>query len=47
MDGALYFKLDGKKTERAVVSVKGGQNATVAMMCHTAVTMVRRKSGVG
>ena len=32
IDGVVYFKPEGKKTERAVVSVKGGQNVNVAMI---------------
>ena len=32
VDGLIYFKPDGKKTERAIVSVKGGDSVSVTMI---------------
>jgi hypothetical protein len=32
IDGHIYFKPDGKTTEKAIVSVKGGDNVSVAMV---------------
>ena len=32
IDGLIYFKPDGKTTEKAIVSVKGGANVNVAMI---------------
>jgi hypothetical protein len=37
IDGHIYFKPDGRTTEKAIVSVKGGDNVNVAMvrdLCH-------------
>jgi site-specific DNA-methyltransferase (adenine-specific) len=44
IDGVIYFKPDGKKTERAVVSVKGGQNVSVAMVRDLKGVMEREKA---
>ncbi len=32
IDGLIYFKADSKTTEKAILSVKGGDNVTVAMI---------------
>lgn len=32
IDGLIYFKPEGKKSEKAIVSVKGGANVNVAMI---------------
>ena len=32
IDGLIYFKPDGRTTEKAIVSVKGGTNVSVAMI---------------
>ena len=32
IDGLIYFKPEGKITEKAIVSVKGGDNVSVAMV---------------
>ena len=32
IDGLIYFKPDGKVTERAIVSVKGGDSVSVPMI---------------
>ena len=32
IDGLIYFKPDGKHTEKAIVSVKGGANVSVHMI---------------
>jgi hypothetical protein len=32
IDGLIYFKPDGKITEKAIVSVKGGGNVSVTMI---------------
>jgi hypothetical protein len=32
IDGHVYFKPDGRTTEKAIVSVKGGENVNVAMV---------------
>jgi hypothetical protein len=32
IDGHIYFKPDGRTTEKAIVSVKGGENVNVAMV---------------
>lgn len=47
IDGAIYFKPDGKKTERAVVSVKGGNNVNVAMVRDLKGVMDREKAPMG
>ena len=39
VDGYLYFKPDGKKTEKAIVSVKGGQSLNPAMVKDLIVTV--------
>jgi len=47
IDGVIYFKPDGKKTERAVVSVKGGRNVSVAMIRDLKGVMQRENSPMG
>lgn len=47
IDGVIYFKPDGKATERAVVSVKGGQNVNVAMIRDLKGVMDREKAPMG
>ena len=47
IDGLIYFKPDGKKTEKAVVSVKGGQNVSVPMIRDLAHVVDREKAKVG
>ena len=39
MDGFLYIKPDGKKTEKVIVSVKGGQSLNPAMVKDLIVTV--------
>lgn len=47
IDGYIYFKPDGKTTEKAVVSVKGGQNVGVAMVKDLIATVDREKAKMG
>jgi DNA modification methylase len=47
VDGYLYFKPDGKRTEKAVVSVKGGQSLTPAMVKDLIVTVEREGARMG
>ena len=47
VDGIIYFKPDGKKTERAIVSVKGGQNVGVQMVRDLHSAMEREKAPIG
>ncbi|WP_375272603.1 DNA methyltransferase [Sphingomonas sp.] len=47
VDGIIYFKLDGKKTEKAIVSVKGGDNVSVAMIRDLHSAMKREKAPMG
>lgn len=42
-----YFKPDGKSTERAIVSVKGGQNVNVAMIRDFIHVVEREKAKIG
>jgi hypothetical protein len=46
IDGLIYFKPDGKKTEKALVSVKGGDNVGVQMIrdLHSAMERERHRS---
>ncbi|MEM6742390.1 MAG: DNA methyltransferase [Pseudomonadota bacterium] len=46
IDGVLYVQ-DGKKTERAIVSVKGGRNINVGMVRDLKGTMEREKAPMG
>lgn len=47
IDGVIYFKPEGKKTERAVVSVKSGQNVNVAMIRDLKGVMERESAPIG
>ena len=47
IDGFIYFKPDGKKTEKAIVSVKGGANVSVAMVRDLAHVVDREKAKIG
>jgi DNA modification methylase len=47
IDGIIYFKPDGRKTERALVSVKGGRNVGVQMIRDLHSAMEREKSPIG
>ncbi len=47
IDGLIYFKPDGKTTEKAVVSVKGGQNVSVAMIRDLKAVVEREKAKIG
>jgi DNA modification methylase len=47
VDGYLYFKPDGKVTEKAVISVKGGANVGVGMIRDLIATIERERAKVG
>jgi DNA modification methylase len=47
IDGIIYFKPDGKRTEKAIVSVKGGLNPSVTMVETLAACIEREKAPVG
>jgi DNA modification methylase len=47
IDGLIYFKPEGKTTEKAVVSVKGGDNVNVAMVRDLAHVVDREKARIG
>lgn len=47
IDGLIYFKPDGRRTEKAIVSVKGGDNVGVQMIRELHSTMVREKAPIG
>jgi site-specific DNA-methyltransferase (adenine-specific) len=47
IDGIVYFKPDGKTTEKAIVSVKGGENVGVAMIRDLAHVVEREKAKIG
>jgi hypothetical protein len=47
IDGFIYFKPDGKVTEKAIVSVKGGSNVSVAMIRDLAHVVEREKARIG
>lgn len=47
VDGYIYFKPDGKTTEKAVVSIKGGKNVGVTMIRDLIATIERDKAKVG
>ena len=44
IDGIIYFKPDGRRTERALVSVKGGDNVGVPMIRDLHSAMIREKA---
>jgi site-specific DNA-methyltransferase (adenine-specific) len=47
VDGYLYIKPDGKKTEKVIVSVKGGQSLTPAMVKDLIVTVDQEGAKMG
>ncbi|MDX2073327.1 MAG: DNA methyltransferase [Alphaproteobacteria bacterium] len=47
IDGIIYFKPDGKTMERAIVSVKGGQNVGVDMIKNLITTVEHEKAKIG
>lgn len=47
IDGFIYFKPDGKVTEKAIVSVKGGENISVAMIRDLAHVVDRENAKIG
>ena len=47
IDGFIYFKPDGKTTEKVIVSVKGGGNVNVAMIRDLAHVVDREKGKMG
>ena len=44
IDGFIYFKPDGKTTEKAIVSVKGGENVGVGMIRDLIAVVDREKA---
>lgn len=47
IDGFIYFKPDGKTTEKAIVSVKGGKNVGVAMVRELKAIIDRERAPIG
>jgi site-specific DNA-methyltransferase (adenine-specific) len=47
VDGHIYFKPDGKTTEKAIVSVKGGSNVSVTMIRDLGHVIEREKAKIG
>ncbi len=47
IDGLIYFKSSSKTTERAIVSVKGGENVNVSMIRDLKGVLDREKAPVG
>ncbi len=47
IDGLIYFKPEGKTTEKAIVSVKGGDNVNVAMVRDLAHVVDRENARIG
>jgi site-specific DNA-methyltransferase (adenine-specific) len=47
VDGYIYFKPDGKRTEKAIVSVKGGQSLNPAMVKDLIVTVQQEGAKMG
>jgi len=47
VDGYLYFKPDGKTTEKVVVSVKGGEHVDVKMIRDLIATVDRERAKLG
>jgi site-specific DNA-methyltransferase (adenine-specific) len=47
VDGYLYFKPDGRMTEKAVVSVKGGRNVGVGQIKDLIATVERERAKIG
>lgn len=47
IDGLIYFRSDAKTTERAIVSVKGGENVSVPMIRDLKGVLDREKAPIG
>jgi site-specific DNA-methyltransferase (adenine-specific) len=47
IDGLIYFKPDGKTTEKAIVSVKGGEHVGVEMIRDLGHVVEREKAKIG
>jgi site-specific DNA-methyltransferase (adenine-specific) len=47
IDGLIYFKPDMRSTEKAIVSVKGGENVNVSMIRDMAHVVDREKAKIG
>jgi site-specific DNA-methyltransferase (adenine-specific) len=47
IDGLIYFKPEGKETEKAIVSVKGGEHVSVPMIRDLAHVVDREKARIG
>ena len=47
IDGLIYFKPEGKTTEKAIVSVKGGDNVNVSMVRDLAHVVDRENAKIG
>lgn len=47
IDGIIYFKPDGKKTERVIISIKGGDNVSVGMIRDLAHLVERERAKIG
>ncbi len=47
IDGLIYFEPEGKTTEKAIVSVKGGDSVNVAMVRDLAHVVDREKAKIG
>jgi site-specific DNA-methyltransferase (adenine-specific) len=47
IDGIIYFRPDGKQTEKAIVSVKGGENVSVPMVRDLAHVVDREQAKLG
>ena len=47
VDGIIYFKPDGRRTEKAIVSVKGGDHVGVQMIRDLHSAMEREKAPIG
>jgi site-specific DNA-methyltransferase (adenine-specific) len=47
IDGLIYFKPEGRATEKAIVSVKGGENVNVAMVRDLAHVVEREAAKIG
>jgi DNA modification methylase len=47
IDGFIYFKPDARTTEKAIVSVKGGENINVAMIRDLGYVVKREKAQMG
>lgn len=47
IDGVIYFKVSGGKTEKAIVSVKGGKNVGVSMVRDLKGVIERERAAIG